>query len=213
MVGFILSVVILKYKRGSLDSVVMWLAALKPACPCKIDVPQTCLLDFSPILRGDIGTVAANVFLDQAGELGGLFRGHLTLGQPFGFAVFNTLRIIENFLGRLDGKDGRFLLLVAERFDQQSAKFFLTGENPRPFSCAFANLARVGAKKGGRHRWGRVTGGGEIERKVVSFHAPAPDVFIAGSAKDGDIIELRITDWRAGFSFFKFREHGLQTHD
>ena len=212
VVGFVLGVVVFEDERAALHAVVVRLAALEAAGPREVQFLQSGLFDFCPLLRGDVGAVAEEVFPDQLHEQGGLLGRQFALRESFRFGGV-AARHVEDVLGRCGENHRRLALLLGQRLDQRAAQFLLGGEHARAGAWAGADLAGVRAEKGRRQCRRGVTGGGEIQREMMPLHAPAPRFFAAGRAEDGHEIQLRVAHRPAGPPFLQLREHRLQTHD
>src|SRR5439155_15739734 len=119
------------------------------------------------------------------------------------------VRSRNNIVGS-DIRDERDLtLLRVQGSDQLSRQVLLPTKNTQALAGARQDLCWIGSQERGCHGQDLVAGYREVQRKMMSFHTPAP-----GSApwlpKHGNVIKLGVAMRR---SFFEFVQDFLETHD
>ena len=116
-----------------------------------------------------------------------------------------------DFGGRLLGDDGGLLLIVVERLQEAERLVLDIAEGAQTFALTLANLAGIGAEKGGRRRDDLAAVDGEVERQVMSFDPPSPAAVVGRRAEDRQEIAFRIAERPA--PLFHLFEDLLEAHD
>lgn len=212
VVGAVLGIVELEEERGALDAVVMAFAGFLAAGPGEVDSGPAGGFDAGKISRGDFGAGSMDVFLDEAAKELLLRRmqageGETSWGVRCDLA-FGPGDDVGGGLG-LDDSDGA--LGGIEGTEEGEAQVFLRGQDAESLARALADFGGVGAEERGGSVDQSALDDGDIDREVVSLHAPAPGVGGARRTEDGQIVEGWITDWTA--ALLEVTEDLFEAHD
>ena len=213
VIRVVLGVVVFQKEGRTLDAVVVPLPLLETACPGEENLVDSRPLNLGKVGRRHLAAQPVHVGANQADRRFSLRGGECAEGDARGFSRGDLADVRRgDFVRCLGINDGNCLLFLVQRLHQFATEILLATEHAQAGSGAFPNLARVGAHEG------RGTGGdgavhdGEVDRQVMTLHAPTPGALLVGGAKDAHVIQFRVAGKLAARSLHLL-QHLFQAHD